>query len=80
LDCLSRAVAYSSTNFPPSQDIKGGKGEVDALFINTEFPKPTAGDGQAIVKIKAFGINRMDIVQRRGFYPYFRIQPDYPTG
>ncbi|CAI6100088.1 hypothetical protein V2G26_008661 [Clonostachys chloroleuca] len=57
-------------------DIKGGKGEVDALFINTEFPKPTAGDGQAIVKIKAFGINRMDIVQRRGFYP---LPPQAPA-
>ncbi|KZZ89141.1 hypothetical protein AAL_07789 [Moelleriella libera RCEF 2490] len=50
-------------------DIEGGTGERDALFINGSTPKPTAGPGQAIVKIKAFGINRMDIVQRRGFYP-----------
>ncbi|KFH45840.1 Quinone oxidoreductase-like protein [Hapsidospora chrysogenum ATCC 11550] len=50
-------------------DIKGGKGEADSLFINPDTPKPTAGTGQAIVQIRAFGINRMDIIQRRGFYP-----------
>ncbi|PNP77146.1 hypothetical protein FNYG_09446 [Fusarium nygamai] len=50
-------------------DIRGGTGERDALFINAETPKPSATEGQAIVKIKAFGINRMDIIQRRGFYP-----------
>lgn len=50
-------------------DIKGGKGGIDALFINPDTPKPTAGDGQAIVKIKAFGLNRMDIIQRNGNYP-----------
>lgn len=50
-------------------DIRGGKGESDALFINYETPKPKPENGQAIVKIKAFGINRMDIIQRRGNYP-----------
>ncbi|KAK4089693.1 hypothetical protein PCL_06003 [Purpureocillium lilacinum] len=50
-------------------DIKGGKGERDALFMNAETPRPTPGSGQALVKIKAFGINRMDIIQRRGNYP-----------
>ncbi|PTB73319.1 quinone oxidoreductase putative [Trichoderma longibrachiatum ATCC 18648] len=56
-------------------DIKGGKGERDALFINHETPKPTPAPGQAIVKIAAFGINRMDIIQRRGFYP---VPPQAP--
>ncbi|KAK5987087.1 Quinone oxidoreductase PIG3 [Cladobotryum mycophilum] len=50
-------------------DIKGGKGDRSALFFNSEYPKPTAAEGQAIVKIKAFGINRMDIIQREGRYP-----------
>jgi len=50
-------------------DIKGGTGKADALFINPDIPKPTAGKGQAIVKIKAFGLNRMDILQREGKYP-----------
>ncbi|PHH87832.1 hypothetical protein CDD83_8357 [Cordyceps sp. RAO-2017] len=56
-------------------DIKDGKGERDALFVNAETPRPTAGAGQALVKVKAFGINRMDIVQRRGLYP---VPPQAP--
>lgn len=31
--------------------------------------KPVPVDGQAIVKIKAFGLNRMDLLQREGQYP-----------
>lgn len=56
-------------------DIKGGTGERDALFINADTPKPSASHGQAIVRVKAFGINRMDIIQRRGFYP---VPPQAP--
>lgn len=51
------------------KDIKGGKGGIDALFINPDAPTPEAGPGQAIVKVRAFGINRMDILQREGLYP-----------
>ncbi|KYK60415.1 hypothetical protein DCS_01552 [Drechmeria coniospora] len=50
-------------------DIRAGRGERDALFVNAGTPKPTPSAGQALVKIWAFGVNRMDIVQRRGFYP-----------
>lgn len=57
-------------------DIKGGKGELDALYINPETAKPTAAEGQAIIKIAAFGINRMDIIQRRGMYP---LPPQAPA-
>jgi len=32
-------------------------------------PKPVAKKGEAIVKIKAFGLNRMDLLQREGLYP-----------
>ncbi|KAK4062818.1 uncharacterized protein Triagg1_9688 [Trichoderma aggressivum f. europaeum] len=56
-------------------DIRGGTGERDALFINDHTPKPTPGKGQALVKIKAFGINRMDIIQRLGEYP---VPPQAP--
>jgi NADPH:quinone reductase-like Zn-dependent oxidoreductase len=48
--------------------IKDGKGKADALYIG-EAPKPSAGPGQIVVKIKAFGLNRMDILQREGNYP-----------
>ncbi|KAG6020710.1 hypothetical protein E4U41_002753 [Claviceps citrina] len=57
-------------------DIKGGRGERDALFINAATPLPRPSDGQALVKVKAFGINRMDIIQRRGAYP---VPPQAPT-
>lgn len=56
--------------------IKGGTGERDALFINDETPVPSPSSGQALVKVHAFGINRMDIIQRRGFYP---VPPQAPS-
>ncbi|KAF7552238.1 hypothetical protein G7Z17_g4452 [Cylindrodendrum hubeiense] len=57
-------------------DIHGGKGDSDALFINNEIPKPQPAEGQALVRVKAFGINRMDIIQRQGFYP---LPPQAPA-
>ncbi|EMD94372.1 hypothetical protein COCC4DRAFT_148796 [Bipolaris maydis ATCC 48331] len=57
-------------------DIHGGRGESKDLFINSESPKPTAKVGQAVVKVAAFGINRMDISQRRGGYP---VPPQAPA-
>jgi putative PIG3 family NAD(P)H quinone oxidoreductase len=50
-------------------DIKGGKGHADALFINPDTPVPTPKEGEVLVKIKAFGLNRMDLIQREGNYP-----------
>ena len=49
-------------------DIKGGVGNAEALFVN-EIPKPEPKGSEAIVKIKAFGLNRMDLLQREGHYP-----------
>ncbi|KAF2478107.1 putative quinone oxidoreductase [Lindgomyces ingoldianus] len=49
-------------------DIKGGMGPISALHI-TEIPKPKPTGAQALVKIKAFGLNRMDLSQREGQYP-----------
>ncbi|TCD65501.1 hypothetical protein EIP91_002549 [Steccherinum ochraceum] len=48
--------------------IKGGKGSADDLYIG-ETEKPTPKAGQVLVQIKAFGLNRMDIIQREGGYP-----------
>ncbi|KAG6816994.1 hypothetical protein H0H87_000889 [Tephrocybe sp. NHM501043] len=48
--------------------IKDGKGPVDNLHLG-EAPTPSPGPGQVLVKIKAFGVNRMDILQREGNYP-----------
>ncbi|KAF2147515.1 uncharacterized protein K452DRAFT_304331 [Aplosporella prunicola CBS 121167] len=57
-------------------DIKGGKGPVDALFVNDQTPKPTPTKTQALVRIKAFGLNRMDLLQREGMYP---VPPQAPA-
>ncbi|CAI7594783.1 unnamed protein product [Penicillium discolor] len=48
--------------------IKGGKGPATNLFID-QIAKPTAAEGEAIIKIRAFGLNRMDLLQREGLYP-----------
>jgi len=50
-------------------DIKGGKGNADALFVSSSIPKPRPGKSEALVKINAFGLNRMDLLQREGHYP-----------
>lgn len=50
-------------------DIKNGKGGLDALFINDQTPLPQPTGSQALVRIKAFGLNRMDLLQREGQYP-----------
>ncbi|PBP25087.1 zeta-crystallin/quinone reductase (NADPH) [Diplocarpon rosae] len=49
-------------------DIKNKTGPATALYL-TNTPKPAAAQGEAIVKIKAFGLNRMDLLQREGHYP-----------
>ncbi|OJA12287.1 hypothetical protein AZE42_12809 [Rhizopogon vesiculosus] len=48
--------------------IKGGHGPIENLYIG-EADKPIPKKGQVLVKIIAFGLNRMDIFQRQGGYP-----------
>jgi len=48
--------------------IKDGKGPIENLYLGEE-PKPVPMPGQVLVKIKAFGLNRMDLSQREGHYP-----------
>lgn len=57
-------------------DVKGGKGPASALFINAATPKPTPKAGEVLVRVKAFGLNRMDLLQREGHYP---LPPQAPT-
>ncbi|KAH8166098.1 hypothetical protein CIB48_g2130 [Xylaria polymorpha] len=56
-------------------DIKDGKGPASALFINAATPKPTPEEGEVLVRVKAFGLNRMDLLQRVGLYP---VPPQAP--
>ncbi|KAF9562641.1 quinone oxidoreductase putative [Agrocybe pediades] len=48
--------------------VKDGKGPAENLYIG-EAPTPSPEDTQVLVKIKAFGLNRMDTMQREGKYP-----------
>ncbi|KAI0472559.1 quinone oxidoreductase putative [Xylariaceae sp. FL0804] len=57
-------------------DIKGGKGPASALFINEQTPVPEPRAGEALVRVRAFGLNRMDLIQREGNYP---VPPQAPA-
>ncbi|KAG8897354.1 hypothetical protein FRC00_004403 [Tulasnella sp. 408] len=49
--------------------VKDGKGPIENLYIG-DAPKPQATlPNQVLVKVKMFGLNRMDISQREGEYP-----------
>ncbi|TRM56948.1 chaperonin 10-like protein [Schizophyllum amplum] len=48
--------------------IKDEKGPAENLYIG-DTTKPTAGEGEVLVQVKAFGLNRLDILQRQGNYP-----------
>ena len=48
--------------------VEGGKGPADALRL-AKVPRPVPGPGQVLIRVKAAGINRPDILQRLGAYP-----------
>lgn len=49
-------------------DIAGGHGPAQALTL-AERPDPTPGPGEIRIRVAAAGVNRPDIVQRKGLYP-----------
>ena len=49
--------------------IRNGKGDANALFIEDNVPDPIVEKDKILVRIKAFGLNRMDTMQREGNYP-----------
>lgn len=52
------------------------KASASALSIG-EIPRPELqNEKHVLVKVKAFGLNRMDIMQRQGLYP---LPPQAPT-
>ncbi len=48
--------------------VRGGKGAAEALELTT-LPTPTPGQGEILIRVRAAGVNRPDILQRLGFYP-----------
>lgn len=49
-------------------EIAGGAGPAEALVV-AERSDPEAGPGQIRIRVRASGVNRPDLVQRRGLYP-----------
>jgi putative PIG3 family NAD(P)H quinone oxidoreductase len=43
-----------------------------------ERPLPQAGAGEVLLRVRAFGVNRPDVLQRRGLYPPPAGAPDIP--
>ncbi len=52
-------------------------GGPEALVL-AERPVPEPGRGEVLIKVAAAGLNRADILQRRGFYPSPPGAPSYP--
>lgn len=48
--------------------IEGGKGPAEALKP-ARAPTPRPGRGQILIRVRAAGVNRPDLIQRQGFYP-----------
>jgi len=48
--------------------IKGGKGPAEAL-VASSAPTPSAKPGEILIRVQAAGVNRPDILQRKGQYP-----------
>ena len=52
-------------------------GGPEALLV-AERPTPRAGPGEVLIRVAAAGLNRADILQRRGFYPSPAGAPAWP--
>jgi putative PIG3 family NAD(P)H quinone oxidoreductase len=48
--------------------VQDGAGNADALYIDNNVQEPQAVDNRILVRVKAFGLNRMDTMQREGRY------------
>jgi NADPH2:quinone reductase len=48
--------------------VEGGKGPAEALRPET-VARPVPKDGEILIRVRAAGVNRPDLLQRMGFYP-----------
>jgi NADPH:quinone reductase len=46
-----------------------GKGGPEVLAASAGVASPVAGSGQILIKVRAAGVNRPDVLQRKGLYP-----------
>jgi putative PIG3 family NAD(P)H quinone oxidoreductase len=49
--------------------IKNGSGPAEDMYVDSSLAAPELQAGEALVRVKAFGLNRMDLLQRIGQYP-----------
>ncbi|MBI2469015.1 MAG: zinc-binding dehydrogenase [Candidatus Rokubacteria bacterium] len=57
-----------------------GHGGLDRLKLRTDWPEPAAGAGQAVVEVRACGLNYLDIFVRRGMPGLPVEMPRVPGG
>ncbi len=48
--------------------VEGGKGPAEAVRA-IQIPRPAPGPGQVLIRVRAAGVNRPDLMQRQGAYP-----------
>ena len=51
-------------------------GGTEVLRCHQDWPVPTPGAGEVLIKVAAAGVNRADVMQRQGVYP---MSPGTPT-
>ncbi|KAK0741256.1 hypothetical protein B0T18DRAFT_472802 [Schizothecium vesticola] len=69
-------MATPDQKFMTAVDIHNKTGPATSLYLNSSTPVPVPGPGEALIKIHAFGLNRMDLLQREGHYP---LPPSAPS-
>jgi len=47
-------------------------------LVFAEVPDPVAGPGEVVIRVAAAGVNRADVLQRRGMYPPPEGSPPWP--
>jgi NADPH2:quinone reductase len=48
------------------------------VLVPEERPIPTPGEGELLIRVRAAGVNRPDVMQRKGLYPPPKGAPDIP--
>lgn len=48
------------------------------MLVPAQIPVPVPGDGEILVKVAAAGVNRPDVMQRKGLYPPPKGAPETP--